>query len=65
MALIFEAETYEILGACFEAYREKGCGFLEDVCQECLEIEWHSLNLTLPSVYSVYSVAHPSQNPSK
>jgi GxxExxY protein len=40
MALIFEAETYEILGACFEVYREKGCGFLEDVYQECPEIEF-------------------------
>lgn len=40
MALILEAETYDILGACFEVYREKGCGFLEDVYQECLEIEF-------------------------
>lgn len=37
--LIYERETYEILGACFEVYREKGCGFLEAVYQECLEIE--------------------------
>ena len=40
MALYFEAETYDILGSCFEVYREKGCGFLEDVYQECLEIEF-------------------------
>jgi len=32
-------EGYSILGACFEVYNEKGCGFLEDVYQECLEIE--------------------------
>ncbi len=32
-------ETYRILGACFEVYNEKGCGFLEHVYQECLEIE--------------------------
>ncbi len=38
--LIHEKETYEILGACFEVYREKGCGFLEAVYQECLEIEF-------------------------
>ena len=38
--LIHEQETYEILGACFEVYREKGCGFLEAVYQECLEIEF-------------------------
>ena len=40
MALLFEAETYQILGACFEVYKEKGCGFLEGVYQECLEIEF-------------------------
>lgn len=27
------------MGACFEVYREKGCGFLEPVYQECLEVE--------------------------
>ncbi|RYD32775.1 MAG: GxxExxY protein [Verrucomicrobiaceae bacterium] len=40
MSLLFEAETHQILGACFEVYREKGCGFLEDVYHECLEIEF-------------------------
>lgn len=38
--LIHEKETYEILGACFEVYKVKGCGFLEAVYQECLEIEF-------------------------
>ncbi len=38
--LIHEKETYEILGACFEVYKDKGCGFLEGVYQECLEIEF-------------------------
>jgi len=37
--LIYEAESYQIIGACFEVYREKGCGFLEPVYQECTEIE--------------------------
>ena len=27
------------MGACFEVYREMGCGFTEPVYQECLEIE--------------------------
>jgi GxxExxY protein len=39
MKLIHEEETYRILGACFEVYKEKGCGFLEAVFQECLEME--------------------------
>ena len=34
-----QEETYRILGACFEVYNEMGCGFLEPVYQECLEIE--------------------------
>ena len=38
--LIYEAESYQIIGACFEVYREKGCGFLEPVYQGCLEIEF-------------------------
>jgi len=37
--LILEAETHRILGACFEVYKEKGCGFVEPVYQECLELE--------------------------
>ena len=36
---IHEQETYRIRGACFEVYREKGCGFLEAVFQERLELE--------------------------
>jgi GxxExxY protein len=37
--LILENETHGILGACFEVYREKGCGFTEPVYQDCLELE--------------------------
>jgi GxxExxY protein len=39
MKLLHEKETYQILGACFEVYKDKGCGFLEAVFQECLELE--------------------------
>jgi GxxExxY protein len=38
--LLYEAETYKILGACFEVYKGMGRGFLEGVYQECLEIEF-------------------------
>ena len=37
--LIFKDEAYAIIGGCFEVYNDKGCGFLEAVYQECLEIE--------------------------
>ena len=39
MALIYEEETYRILGACFEVYRQMGCGFLESVYHNCLILE--------------------------
>ncbi len=39
MSITYKLESYEILGACFEVYKEKGCGFLEAVYQECLEME--------------------------
>ena len=37
--IIYKEESYGIMGACFEVYKEKGCGFLEPVYQECLEME--------------------------
>lgn len=37
--LFLEDETYAIRGACFEVYKEKGNGYLEEVYQECLELE--------------------------
>jgi len=38
--IIYKKESYAIIGACFELYNEKGCGFLEPVCHECLAIEF-------------------------
>jgi GxxExxY protein len=37
--ILYKDESYRIVGACFEVYREKGCGFLEPVYQECMELE--------------------------
>ena len=37
--IIYADESYAIIGACFEVYREKGNGFVEPVYQECVEIE--------------------------
>ena len=40
MVIVYKQESYVIVGACFEVYKEKGCGFLEAVYQECLQIEF-------------------------
>ncbi len=37
--IVFKEESYQLIGACFEVYKEKGNGFLEAVYQECLAIE--------------------------
>ena len=50
--IIYREESYRVLGACFEVYREKGCGFLEAVFQECLEIEFQEQRIPY--------VAHPN-----
>ena len=54
-------ETYKILGACFEVYNEKGCGFLEAVYQECMAIELGLQNIPFqaqPSLKLDYK-SHP------
>jgi GxxExxY protein len=38
--IIYKDEAFAIMGACFEVYNVMGCGFLEAVYQECLEIEF-------------------------
>ncbi len=38
--ILFKDESYKIVGACFEVYKEKGNGFLEAVYQECPAMEF-------------------------
>jgi GxxExxY protein len=42
MELVYKEECYRIMGACFEVYKELGCGFLEAVYQECLAMEFEA-----------------------
>ena len=47
--LLHADETHALLGACFEVYKVKGCGFLEAVFQECLELEFSDRNIPFES----------------
>lgn len=37
--ILYREESYNLVGACFEVYKNKGSGFTEQVYQECLNIE--------------------------
>jgi GxxExxY protein len=51
--LIYRDEAYRIVGACFEVYKEKGCGFLEPVYQECLSLEFRLQEIPVVAQRSV------------
>ena len=38
--ILYQTESYKIIGACFEVYKNMGNGFLEAVYQECLRKEF-------------------------
>jgi GxxExxY protein len=45
MELLYKEESYQIVGACFEVYKEMGSGFVEPVYQECLGLELTARNV--------------------
>jgi GxxExxY protein len=51
--IIYPEESYQIIGACFNVYNELGCGFLEAVYQESLEIEFEYQKIPFKSQYEV------------
>lgn len=53
---ILKAETYQIIGACFAVYKDKGHGFVEPVYQDSLEVELDHLKIPFDSQrnYPIY-----------
>ena len=49
MELVYKEESYRLIGACFEVYKEMGCGFLEAVYQECLGMEFAAQDIPFKS----------------
>ena len=47
--LLFKDEVYKIVGAAFEVSNTLGCGFLEAVYQEALEIEFQDNHIPFES----------------
>ena len=45
MPLLYQNESYAIRGAAMKVYNTLGCGFLEAVYQEALEIEFNKLGI--------------------
>ena len=49
MQLVLKEESYAVMGACFEVYKDKGAGFVEPVYHECLEIEFEMAEISAVS----------------
>lgn len=49
MGILFEKESFAIRGAIYEVHNQLGCGFLEAVYQESLEIELKDRNIPFSS----------------
>ena len=44
MEIVYKDESYRIMGACFEVYKEMGCGFVEPVYQNAWRWNWPCKN---------------------
>ena len=63
--LIFQEESYRIIGACIEVHRRMGCGFLESVYQDCLEIELEHQGIPFRSQPEIELTYRDREIPSK
>ena len=44
--LLYKDEVYAIVGAAMNVHNELGCGFIEPLYQQTLEIEFHDLGIS-------------------
>ena len=44
--ILYKHESYLIIGACMEVHKKLGCGFLESVYAEALELEFSKANIS-------------------
>ena len=51
--ILYPDESYALMGACFHVYKAMGCGFLENVYQEYLEIEFEEQGIPFESYKEV------------
>ncbi len=45
MEILFKDESYKIIGACMNVHERLGCGFLESVYSEALQLEFRKLGI--------------------
>ena len=50
--ILYKEESYDVMGACFEVYKDKGAGFVEPIYHDCLELEFE--------IRGTPAVHHPS-----
>ena len=62
---LYKEESYKILGAAFAVHRELGCGFLERVYQDALELEFRLRNIPYEREKSIQVMykGHPLGEP--
>lgn len=63
--LFYQDESYNIRGALFSVYNELGCGFLERVYQDALELEFRlrNINYEREKLIQVIYKGHPLGEP--
>lgn len=47
--ILYKEESFSIIGTAFKVYNEMGCGFLEPVYQECMELELSKQEISFAS----------------